>query len=359
VTAENKFAARKDIDVRDGRLSLYVQEEPVTLIGFDGQIREDRSVLIDLPPWTEPGRPVSGALVLENVDRAPKRLDLRLSAGPKWTVTPESVQRVLAGGEKTPAAVTLRPAEPIRQGAFSLHVAGEAGAARLDQWKTFGVGETLVIKHVEHKPPFDGSFQPWAARPPNSVAETRDQVISGAESWRGPGDLSAKAWLAWHEDRDLYFAIDVTDDRLVTSHRDDDPVRSDSVELFVDVRSPWKQYMKPYGLGAFQIIFVPGDGKADPSFRYRGAPYGGVHRLRSQKTANGYRLEADIHFCAAEVDDPGWSAGRPVRIGVLVHDSDDPSGGPKSTLALWRTAADSAVDTTSLTTFVTEKRQGE
>jgi hypothetical protein len=239
------------------------------------------------------------------------------------------------------------------QGAFSLHVAGEAGTAKLDQSKTFGVGYSLVLKHVEHTPKFDGSFLPWAALPPSGAAETRGQIISGTENWRGPDDLSARVWLAWHEDRELYFAIDVTDDKLVTNHRDDDPARSDSVELFVDVRSSWKQYMKSYSPGAFKLVFVPGDGKAEASFRYRGTPYGSVRRLRSEKTAKGYRLEVDIHFFAAEVEDPGWTAGRPVRIGVLVHDSDDPSGGPKSTLGLWRTAAE---DSTSLTTFVTEKR---
>ena len=234
----------------------------------------------------------------------------------------------------------LRPVGEIRQGAFSLRASGEAGKAKVDQSKTFGVGRCLALKHVEHTPRFDGQFLPWAALPPSGVAETRGQVVAGAENWRGPDDLSAKVWLAWHEDGDLYIAIDVTDDRLVTSHRDDEPAKSDSVELFVDVRPPWKQYMKSYTPATFKLVFVPGDGKAEATSRYRGMPYGSVHRLRSDKTTKGYRLEADIHFCATEVDDPGWAAGRPVRIGVSAHDYDDPSGKLKSTLALWNTGAD-------------------
>jgi hypothetical protein len=176
---------------------------------------------------------------------------------------------------------------------------------------------------------------------------------------RGPDDLSAKVWLGWHEDADLYLAIDVTDDRLVTSHRDDDPAKSDSVELFVDVRPPWKQYMKSYTPATFKLVFVPGDGKVEATSRYRGTPYGFVRRLRSEKTAKGYRLEADVHFFATEVDDPGRAAGRPVRIGVLVHDCDDPSGKPKSTLAFWNTADDAAEDCASLAAFLTEKRPGQ
>jgi len=48
-----------------------------------------------------------------------------------------------------------------------------------------------------------------------------------------------------------------------------------------------------------------------------------------------------------------------VRIGVLVHDCDDPSGKPKATLALWNTADDAAEDCSSLAAFLTEKRPGQ
>ena len=148
----------------------------------------------------------------------------------------------------------------------------------------------------------------------------------------------------------------MTDNVLVTNHRDDDPIRSDSVELFVDVRAPWKHYMKGYSPGAFKIVFVPADGKSKATFRYEGTPFGSVARLDSKKTAGGYRLEADIHFHQDEVEDPGWVEKRPVRVGVLVHDSDDPAGKHcKATLGLWRTAANVGEDCTSMTTFITEK----
>ena len=89
----------------------------------------------------------------------------------------------------------------------------------------------------------------------------------------------------------------------------------------------------------FKIVFVPGDGKSKATFRFEGTPFGTVPRLESSKTAKGYRLEADIHFYNNEVEDPGWTAGRPVRIGVLVHDSDDPAGRQrKATIGLSRAA---------------------
>jgi len=76
----------------------------------------------------------------------------------------------------------------------------------------------------------------------------------------------------------------------------------------------------------------------------------------SKVTDKGYRIVADIHFHTGDVEDPGWVANRDVRIGVLVHDSDDPNGKDrKSSMGVWRTAADAGEDCTSLTTFVTEK----
>ena len=356
VTIENKFVARKDVAPGNGRLSLYVDEEPLTLVGFDGELREDRNLLIEVPQWTEPGKPVIGKIVLQNIEQDDQNIDLKLSAGSRWDVSPGSIQRIIKGGERAAVAVTLRPIEEIRQGAFALRAAGIAGTAKVNQSKYFGIGHSLAMKHVQHTPRLDGSFLPWIDTPPSGRADTKEQVVAGAENWRGPDDLSAKVWLAWREDRDLYFAIDVTDNALVTNHRDDNPTQSDSVELFVDVRAPWKQYMKGYSPGVFKIVFVPGDGKSKATFRYEGTPFGAVSRLDSRKTANGYRLEADIHFYSGEVEDPGWVANRPVRIGVLVHDSDDPIGKRrKATLGLWRTATSVGEDCTSMTTFVTEK----
>ena len=127
------------------------------------------------------------------------------------------------------------------------------------------------------------------------------------------------------------------------------------MELFVERPAAVEAVHEGYSPGVFKIVFVPGDGKSKASFRYEGTPWLGS-RLDSEKTAKGYRLEADIHFHGGEVEDPGWVAGRPVRIGVLVHDSDDPAGKRgKRPSASGDTAADVGEDCTSMTTFVTEK----
>jgi parallel beta-helix repeat protein len=354
VTFENKYMQRKRVQPAGGRLSLYVDEAPTTLLDFEGQLREDRSLLVEVPQWTEPGKPVRGRLLLENIGPDKRDFALNLDAGERWKAEPASVKRTLQAGEKAAMDFNLQPAAGIREGSFRFRVAGIVGGAQVSQARYFGVGSLVVLKHLEYIPSLDGRFLPWADLPPNGLAQNAEQVVFGRDKWRGPDDLSAKVWLGWKADKDLYFVIDVTDQTLAARRRQG-PARAAGVELFVDVRPPWKQYMKEYTPGVFKMVFLPGEGESKPTWRFEGVPYGGVMQLASQPTAKGYRLEAHIHFCAQEIEDPGWVANRAVRIGALVYQADDPGGRRrKATIGVWRTAANVGEDCTSMTTFVTE-----
>lgn len=357
VTLENRFLQHKALAVDGGRMGLYVGEDPITLIGLE-TIRDDRSVLLEAPQWTEPGKPVKATVTLENMDNAEKAYDLKVTAGPRWKVSGGEVKRTLKAGEKAQVAIELTPAQEIWQGSFQLQVAGTAGGKAVSQSKHFGVGSLLVLKHVLRTPRV-GQDAAWEVGGVNGVAQTKDQVVQGQENWKGSGDLSAKAYLTWRADRELFMAIDVTDDMLVTNHRDDAAARSDSVELIVDVRAPWKQFMKEYTPGVLRIVFVPGDDKNKATFKYLTTTFGDIVACGSRRTAKGYRIEADLHFHGGEVEDPGWVAGRAVRIGILVRDADDAAGKNVKTMGVWRTAADATEDCTSLTTFVTEKPEGK
>jgi hypothetical protein len=371
VTVENRFLQRKEFDVVDRRLSLFVNEHPVTLIGVGPEIREDRSVAIDLPHWSEPGKPVAGKLALEN--RASQNQDyaLKLSVKAGWTIKPANVDTTLKAGQKSEIPVELLAPSDVREGLFQLCVAGTVGGRNVAQSQNFGLGALLTLKSLSTGPHVEDDFSKWTGNPPNGLAENKNQVVFGGDAWKGPQDLSAKAWLGWNADRELYLAIDVTDDTVVTNHNrpNDDPTKSDSVELFVDVRAPWKQYMPEYTPGVFKLVLMPGGGKhrafeteatryACSAYRYEGTPFGDIGGVNSQVTDKGYRIVADIHFHGGEVESPGWVANREVRIGLLVHDSDDPNGqSRKATIGVWRTAADAGENCVSFTTFVTEQQE--
>ena len=353
VTFENKFLQRKPLAVRDGWVSLLVSEDPTTLIDVGREVSDDRSVALEVPRWTEPGRPVAAKLTLENPGKARQAYDLVLRVGSGWTISQGEIKRTLAAGEKVEIAARLTPPPETRPAVFQMTVSGTVGGRPLNQSKMFGIGSLQEISRAGH---FSLDEDPAGWGPPTGIADSKEQVVHGAENWSGPADLSAKAWLRWNEDRELFFAADVSDDRIVTNHRSDDPTRSDSVVLCVDARARWKQFMKDYTPGAFRIVMVPGDGNSPATATFVGQPFGEIRKVVSKRTEKGYVIALQIHFRSNLVEQPGWVANRDIRAGVLVNDSDDSRGADrKTTMGLWRTAADALQDCSSLTTFVLEK----
>ena len=361
---ENKFLQRKKLEVKDEKVRVFVMQDPITLIGIGTEIKEDRSAELELPLWTEPGKVVAGKLTLDNPSRASRDYDLKVSVGEGWQVAHGNIPKTLNGGKQVVVDVDITPPPDVRYGMFQVKVAGRAGGSRIEQTKYFGIGHLPVLKHVEKgkEPKIDGGLAEWRHDVPNGIADSKDRLVFGKENWKGPEDLSARLWLRWHAERELYMSIEVTDDRLVTNHRSDDPRKSDSVQLCVDVRAPWKQqFMNNYTPGAFELILVPGEEGTEGTYQFgklkfgnMGYTYGG--KMLSKRTARGYIIEVDLHFGTGQVEDPGWVANREIRVGVLVNDSDDPNGKDrKSTLGFWRTTANVGEDCTSMTTFMMEK----
>ena len=355
VTVENKFLQRKQVEAQEGRISLYVSKDPITLIGIGQEIKEDRSVTVTLPRWTEPGKPVAGRIALENVDQSNKEFDINVNVGSGWVISNGKINKTLAQGEKAEVALEIMPPADVSTGMFQLNITGVVGGRSMNQTKNFGIGSTGAIKHTGYLK-IDGDLSDWGKEPPAGIADKAEQVVYGKENWKGPDNLSAKVWLKWNEGRELYFAVDVTDDKVVTNHRNDDATKSDSVQLLVDVRAPWKQYMKDYTLGAFKIILVPGTEASEATAIYEGQPFGSITKVASKKTEHGYTMEIQVHFRSNLVEEPGWTEGREIRVGVLANDSDEPNGGDrKSAMGVWRTALDADKDCSSLRTIKLEK----
>jgi len=148
----------------------------------------------------------------------------------------------------------------------------------------------------------------------------------------------------------------VSDDKVATNHRGGDPAKSDSVQLFVDVRAPWKLFMKEYTLGAFKVVMVPGADGAEATAKFEGQPFGSIAKVASKKTDRGYTIELQVHFRSNLIEEPGWVENREIRVGALVNDSDDPNGADrKCAVGVWRTALDVDKNCASLTTMMLEK----
>ena len=260
----------------------------------------------------------------------------------------------MKAGERLTLDSTLTPPQDIRHGMFQLHLVGKVNNRDIAVSKHFGIGSLLVLKRAHHTLKMDGDLADWRELGiPNGIAESRKQVVYGVDNWQGADDLSARVWLRWTEHRELYLAIEVTDDTLVTGG--EDPLKSDGIQVMVDVRSEWKHFMNECTGGAFNLTLMPGDENTPATATYGRLRFGSIRGVASRKTEKGYIMELDIHFHTAQVDDPGWVVKRPLRVGLLVHDSDDPEARTRqSTIGAWRTAEDAAENCDSLTTFVTE-----
>ena len=353
---ENKFLQRRAVEAAGGRFRLFLNEDPLTLIGVEGKISEDPSVVVELPLRSPSDKPVEGAIVLTNPDKERREYDLEVAVGKDWRITPAKITKTLDAGQQVRVGLKLEPPRELTQGVLQLNVTGSVGGRDVAASRVFGIGEAKVIPARDRHLSIDGDLAEWQGLTPTGVADKAEQVVSGRENWKGPDDLSAKVWLMWQDYRELYFAADVTDDQIVTHHRAGDPTKSDSVELLVDARPPWKQYMNPYTPGTFRVILVPANGKEPMTAKFVGPPLGEIVKMGSKKTPHGYTVTMQIHFHTNQIEAPGWSANREIRVGVLVHDSDDPTAKEcKCTIGLWRTAADAAANCASLTSMMLQK----
>ena len=227
VTVENKFAARKEIEVRQR------PAEPVTWARS-----RSRSIGFDGPTARGPQRAHRGAAV----DRARQagdrpRSSCKTSGRRRNGHRPATQRGPALGGlsrrtSSRSSRAARRPRSPWCCGPSGKSgrapspcgSTGTAGTAKLDQAKYFGVGYSLALKHVQHTPRLDGRFLPWVDTAAQRRADTRGQVVAGAENWRGPDDLSAKVWLAWSAGAGAVLRHRRDRRRgCVTNHRDDDP----------------------------------------------------------------------------------------------------------------------------------------
>jgi len=349
ILVENKWLNRTTVKADNDRISLFIMDDPTVLIGVEGEIQEDRSAVIKVPEYNEPGKPVAATIRLENQGMSAQQYELAIRGGDAWDLSLDRLAESVAAGATTEKTLTLTPKPGVVKGAYQLLVEGAAGGRKVKKIKGFIVGSRNIASKAEIQ--LDGDLSDWdRAKILAEVADTKDQVLLGKDAWQGPDDCSAKIRVAWQDNYQLFIGIEVVDDKLVTNHRKDKPTESDCVQVFVDVRTPWKFYENEYGVGTFQLVIVPAsDDSKDPTVEFIGAPLAHQKTVVTKKTDKGYNVEVMLRF--RNMDEPGWVAGREFRIGALINDCDAPAAGRKSVLGLWRTALDADRNCVSLTRF--------
>lgn len=174
------------------------------------------------------------------------------------------------------------------------------------------------MPRTQTPPAFDGSGRGWE----KSVALHIDpsNLVQGKVA--SDADSSAVVHLV-HDDQRLYLDVQVKDDVVVTNIEPDDIKghwRADSVELCFDPAAGAEHTMGCFKVGIFPfdttgIVRAARDADANQGHVEETAPR---TRIRSNRTAEGYRIQAAI-----PLDEIGLQPGhRRLGFNVIIYDGD-------------------------------------
>ena len=189
----------------------------------------------------------------------------------------------------------------------------------------------LASRKAKGQVVIDGDLSEWkGARPVTMGARSRIVVGAGKKGvWSGPRDLSAQILSQW-DDAHLYFAVRVTDDRVVLNRRPERMIyQGDCVELFFDTRLG-EDFLAPfYNSDDVQVLFAPAPkGVVKTSV----SPYGGGRKVRKadlraafRQDRRGYVMEVAIPLsCLPELR---ARVGRLIGFDVALDDLDSEKPG--------------------------------
>jgi hypothetical protein len=133
-------------------------------------------------------------------------------------------------------------------GVFTLLSVGLAIAA--DPAVHPATGEPLVITCLKGAPDtIDGDLSDWNLEGMTpAVVDAAAQVYTGQASWTGPADCSGKFYLLW-DDKKIYIAAVVNDDRLSMNKADGNIWNADCVEVFFGTTNAVMGHAEHYQYG--------------------------------------------------------------------------------------------------------------
>jgi hypothetical protein len=173
----------------------------------------------------------------------------------------------------------------------------------------------------------DGRLDDWSGEPTFTIQDgSRVVYLAENETWGGPGDLSARAWVGW-SDEGLYMAFDVTDNRIVQEWSGADLWQGDYVEVQLDTLFDLDYNDHTVNEDDYQFGFTPGDFNTHPAGAY--AWLGAVSEDMLQqiqqaqtRTETGYILE--VFLPGDLLPAVNFSEGTVIGLNVNPSDCDTP-----------------------------------
>lgn len=190
--------------------------------------------------------------------------------------------------------------------------------------------DSVPVIPLKPDPPIavDGSLQDWAGVPNALTVTGKEHATYNATTWTGPADLGATMHLAWRNEG-LYLGLEITDDVVVQTQRDEKLYQGDHVEVFLDFAPDLEPERNSFGKGQFQFAFSPGNFKhtGDPlvdigpemyCYQPKGGPCTGT-KYAAVKTAQGWTAEIMLPFALLGVSP---APNLPLGLEIALSDCD-------------------------------------
>jgi len=190
---------------------------------------------------------------------------------------------------------------------------------------------TLYARFLDAPLTFDGSVT--AFKGPAIVLDKPKYVVYGKENWRGESDLSAKIYIGWDADA-LYFAFDITDDKIVQKWTKGDMWQGDHIELWIDAELEGDYGETINSSDDFQLGLSPGDFATLPPEVHVWTPSLREDLIKeiaifAKKTDKGYILELKMPRQVLKIKE----LKQGMKLGVMLDPSDcDDASQPQKTL---------------------------
>jgi len=175
-------------------------------------------------------------------------------------------------------------------------------------------------------PRIDGNLDDWQSPLIDATPLAVTAVVFGAEAWQGAADLSATAWGAY-DDRALYLAVAVRDDRFIAPARGAQLYLGDSLELQLDTDLSGDWDRRVFDADDWHIGLSPGaltvGGAGPEAWVWRPQPRRGALELplAAEARPSGYALELALPWSLLGLTPaPGLALG----LTVSVSDNDAP-----------------------------------
>ena len=181
----------------------------------------------------------------------------------------------------------------------------------------------------------DGNLEEWASVPGAIVVNAAAHVTFNASSWKDANDLSAVAHLAWRSEG-LYLAVDVTDDLVLQTQRDERIYQGDHIEWFLDFAPDAEPARNTFGKGPVPVRLQPPGTPSAPATRWwtsspRSTPNqpkgSGVSAIKyaAVRTTRGWAMEACVPWTLVGVSNPAVNMLLTTEVALSDTDSSEPA----------------------------------